>query len=308
MTDNSVKTEYSVALGYFDGLHKAHRQVLERTLATARERGLTPAVLLFDEHPRTVISGGAVPSLLQREKRDEMLREMGFTLLFVSFRSIKDMSPGEFFKEILCEKFPSKALHCGYNYNFGKRAEGNTKILSELCEKSGVSLAICPEITLDGESISSTRIRKAVEQGDITSANEMLGYPFCFASPVFSGDKRGRLLGAPTINQYLPRELAVPRFGVYASKVYFDGKEYIGVTNIGSRPTFDGGSVRSETFIVDFSGDLYGRSVDVELYAFIRDEQKFPDANSLKAQIAKDVEAAKRQFGILNSEFGDRKN
>ena len=295
MTDNSVKTEYAVALGFFDGLHRAHRAVLEGALTIAREQGLKPAVLLFDQHPRTVITGDAVPALLQKKRRNEMLEGMGLTLFFVSFKDIKDMSPREFFEEILIKKFRAGALSCGYNYNFGKRAQGNTEALRELCEERGLSLRVCPEFTLGGSTVSSTEIRKALENGEIEAANEMLGFSFGFKAEVFTGDQRGRLLGAPTINQYIPEELIVPKFGVYASRVYFDGREYTGVTNIGARPTFGKGSVRSETYIVGFSGDLYGREVEIELKSFIRGEKKFPDADTLKAQIEEDVKAAMRR-------------
>ena len=297
MTDNSVKTEYSVALGFFDGLHSAHKAVLEGALTNALRLGLTPAVLLFDEHPRTVLTGDAVPSLLTKSERDERLRKMGFTLLFVSFKEIMNMLPEEFVDKILCERFRAGALSCGYNYNFGKSASGNTEILGKLCKERGIVLSVCPEFTLNGQTVSSTEIRKALENGDTERANGMLGYAFGFTAPVFTGDRRGRLLGSPTINQYIPGELITPKFGVYASRVYFDGREYTGVTNIGARPTFGEGSVRSETFIVDFSGDLYGRDVRVEIYSFIRGERKFPDADALKAQIEEDVMSAKKYFG-----------
>ncbi len=296
MTDNSVKTEYAIALGFFDGLHRAHSAVLGKTLETARMTGLTPAVLLFDEHPRTALTGDAVPSLLTKESRDVRLRKMGFDLLFVSFKEIMNMSPEEFVDKILCERFRAGALSCGYNYNFGKKASGNTEILEGLCKSRGISLTVCPEFTLNGQTVSSTEIRKALENGETERANEMLGFPFGFTSPVFTGDQRGRLLGAPTINQYIPEELITPKFGVYASRVYFDGREYVGVTNIGARPTFGVSSVRSETYIVDFSGDLYGKSIRVELYSFIRDEKKFPDADTLKAQIEADVRSAMKFF------------
>lgn len=297
MINNSVKTEYSVALGFFDGLHRAHNTVLMSALKQAREKGLAPAVLLFDEHPRTALTGEAVPAIITKAQRDEMLGNMGFTLLFVSFKEIMNMAPEEFVDKILCERFPAGALSCGYNYNFGKKAAGNTEILALLCKERGIDLSVCPEFTLEGKTVSSTEIRKALENGDIEAANEMLGFPFGFTAPVFTGDRRGRLLGAPTINQYIPEELIVPKFGVYASRVFLDRKEYVGVTNVGARPTFGEGSVRSETYIVDFSGDLYGRDVRVEICSFIRGEKKFPDADTLKAQIEKDVASAKGYFG-----------
>lgn len=292
MTNNTVKTEYAVALGFFDGLHRAHMTVLEKTLEAAHEKGLAPAVMLLDEHPRAVITGEAVPFLQQTSYRDKRLKDMGFTLFSVSFREIKDMAPREFFESVLCERFSARVLVCGYNYNFGKDAGGDTKALDGLCRERGMTLEICPEFTVGGETVSSSSIRSAIENGEIERADTMLGIPFGFCSEVFTGDRRGRLLGAPTINQYLPGELVVPKFGVYASKVYFDGKVYMGVTNIGSRPTFGVSSVRSETYIVDFSGDLYGREVRVELHSFIREERRFPDGDALKKQIAEDVRAA----------------
>ncbi len=295
MTDNLSAKKYALALGFFDGLHTAHKKVLDEAVKKA-DSGFIPAVLLFDEHPRNVISGGRVPCLLQNEKRDEMLRKMGITPLFVSFSDIKDMSPEEFVRDILADKLSAGAVVCGYNYSFGKNASGNAQLLKKICMEYEISVTVVDGVTLHGEEISSTRIRNAVKEGRIEEANEMLGFPFTYSSEIFVGDRRGRLLGAPTVNQFLPDGIVLPKFGVYASRVYFEGKEYIGVTNIGSRPTFQGESVRSETYIIDYSGDLYGKTVEIELYRFIRREQKFPDGDALKSQISKDVNAAREYF------------
>lgn len=295
MINNSYKKEYIIALGFFDGLHTAHKAVLDEAKRQAGD-SFVPAVMLFDEHPRKVIKGDAVCSLLQNEKRDRILEGYGLESLFVAFTEIKDMSPEEFVKEILVERFNAKGVVCGFNYRFGKNGEGDSEKLRELCEKYSLSVSVCPRYEIDGEAVSSTSIRKAIEDGELEKANKMLGFNFGFYSEVFSGDKRGRLLGSPTINQFLPDGLAVPKFGVYASKVYFDGKEYVGVTNIGSRPTFDGTNVRSETYIVDFSGDLYGKTVEISICKFIRDEKKFPSAESLKEQIALDVQETVEYF------------
>ncbi len=295
MINNSSEKANIIALGFFDGLHMAHKTVLSETRKQAGDCFI-PSVMLFDEHPRKVLRGDAVCLLLQTEKRDEILLNSGFTPLYVPFSDIKDMSPEEFVKSVLCERFSARGVVCGYNYRFGRNGEGDSKTLQKLCEKYGIEVKVCPEFTLDGEAVSSTRIRNAIEKGDIEEANRMLGFPFSFSAEVFSGDKRGRLLGAPTINQFLPDGLVVPQFGVYASKVIIDGKEYQGVTNIGFRPTFQGESVRSETYIVDFSGNLYGHTVEVQLYKFIRAEKKFSDADSLKKQIAEDVSAAVSYF------------
>lgn len=297
MTDKTLSAKkYAIALGFFDGLHKAHKRVLSEAVKKVSS-GYTPAVLLFDEHPRNVISGKKIPFLLQSGIRDAKLREMGLETLFVSFSEIKDMTPEEFVSEILVKRFSAGAVVCGFNYAFGKNASGTPEALKRLCMLHEISVTVVDDVTWEGEDISSTRIRKAVSEGKMEEAAALSGFPFTYESEIFTGDRRGRLLGAPTVNQFLPAELIVPRFGVYASRVYAEGKEYIGVTNIGSRPTFDGESVRSETYILDFSGDLYGRAVRIELYKFIRDEKKFPDGDALKAQIALDVQSVSRYFG-----------
>lgn len=289
-------TEYVTALGFFDGLHKAHKKVLEEVVRKASS-GYIPSVLLFDEHPRNVISGSGVPFLLQTDMRDRRLREMGIEALVVSFNEIKDMSPSQFVEEILVNRLNAGAVVCGYNYRFGKNAAGDTEELKRLCAEHEISVTVIDDVTWEGQDVSSTRIRKAVSEGEMELAHALLGEPFTFESEIFTGDRRGRLLGAPTVNQFLPDELIVPRFGVYASRVYAEGREYVGVTNVGSRPTFDGESVRSETYILDFSGDLYGKRVRVELYKFIRGEKKFPDGDALKAQIALDVKSVQEYFG-----------
>ena len=297
MTDKSLSsTEYAVALGFFDGLHTAHRRVLSEVLKKASS-GYAPAVLLFDEHPRNVIAGSGVPFLLQSDMRDEKLTEMGIERVFISFSEIKDMSPREFVEKILACRLHAKAVVCGYNYRFGKGAAGDTEELKRLCAEHEISVTVVEDVTYMGADVSSTRIRKAVSEGEMEEATALLGEPFTYRSEIFTGDRRGRLLGAPTVNQFIPAELIVPRFGVYASRVYAEGKEYIGVTNVGSRPTFDGGSVRSETYILDFSGDLYGKQVTIELYKFIRDEKKFPDGDTLRTQIALDVQSVQEYFG-----------
>ncbi len=296
MTAYKSEKKYAVALGCFDGLHKAHKSVLAEALGYKNE-GFIPAVILFDRHPRKVLGGDDVPSLLQNEKRDEILTSMGFKCLYVSFQDIMNMSPERFVDEILVNKFGAGAVISGYNYRFGKNGSGDSKILGELCLKKGIRVTVCPEYTENGERVSSTKIRELIGNGEIEKANALLGFGFSFSSEVFSGDKRGRTLGTPTINQYFPEGLIVPKFGVYAVKVYFDNKEYKGVANIGCRPTFGKGTVRCETYIIDFSGDLYGQTVEIAFCHFIREEKRFSSAEELMAQITRDVASAKAYFG-----------
>ena len=281
----------ALALGYFDGLHIAHKKVLDTVLAQS-EQGLVPAVLLFDEAPAEVLRGVPVPRLITEAERDARLADMGLAAVNVSFRGLMSLSPERFVKEILFERLNCAFVCCGYNYRFGKEGAGDAKTLRAECAKYGITTHVCKQVRFSGRTVSSTAIRAALSAGDVVLAAGMLGRPFGFASPVVSGDRRGRTLGTPTINQVIPSALVMPLFGVYASVAEFGGKRYPAVTNIGSRPTFSGESARSETFILDFCGDLYGQTVRLELVRFLRPEKRFPDAGALKAQIALDAQAA----------------
>ena len=292
MSENKKR---AVALGCFDGLHVGHRAVLRAVLEKKAE-GLIPTVLLFDVHPREFFTGKAVPGLLTVSDRDEILSSGGFEIYKISFAEIKDMSPREFFEKILLSELSAAFVSCGFNYSFGAGGEGNSETLGQLCEEYKTGLSVAPLVLLDGKPVSSSAIRSLILDGDIPRANKMLGRNFGFASTVFSGDHRGRLLGSPTINQYLPEKLVVPRFGVYAARVLIGGEWKTGVANVGSRPTFDGISVRSETFILDFDGDLYGKTIRTELLEFIRPEIRFSSAQELVLQIKKDCAAVRSRY------------
>lgn len=299
MNSTAFENRTAIALGFFDGLHLAHMQVIRPVLDAAREKGFVPCVLLFDKHPQSVLGYSDVPFLLTEEQRNSILDSLGVKTVFLNFSDIKNLSPEEFVQRVLVGKYNVGFVSCGYNYRFGKNAKGDVELLAALGESYGFEVRVCENTKLYNESISSSAIREAIANGDITKANRMLGRPFSFSAEVFDGDHRGRLLGAPTINQYLPQGIAVPKFGVYASVAVIDGKEMPAVTNIGNRPTFDGVSVRSETYIIDYSGNLYGKTVEVRLFDFIRAERKFADANSLKAQIASDAKTSLEKLKLL---------
>ena len=295
MINNSCEKKYAIALGFFDGLHRAHKQVLDKACSLSG-KGFVPAVILFDEHPRKVISGDDIPLLLENTKRDRILEEMGMNCLYLSFRDIMNMTPEEFVDDILIKKFNAGAVVAGFNYRFGKNGAGDSDMLIHLCSEKGIEVTVCREFFPDGEKVSSTRIRKAIENGNIEYANRLLGYEFGFSAEVFSGDKRGRTLGTPTINQFFPDGLIIPKLGVYAVKLRIDGKEYKGVANIGCRPTFGEGNIRSETYIMDFEGDLYGSIVEISLCSFLREEKKFSSAEELKQRIRQDIAEAEACF------------
>ena len=286
----------AVTLGSFDGLHKGHISVIACALELQKEHGLLPLVLLFDRHPMLSISGKAPDMLLQPSLRDELIAQTGAGRRIVPFREVRDMSCREFFEKILIGKLNAGGICCGWNYRFGKNNEGGTDELKALCEEYGVELKVTPPVDFGGEPISSTRIRQAVENGNIVLANEMLGRKFRYKLTVVDGQHRGRLIGSPTINQRFDEGFVKPKKGVYASVTVVDGREYPSVTNIGLRPSFENEDFRSETCILGFSGNLYGQEIEVRLSEYLRDEIKFGSMQELSEQIRRDAEKSEEIF------------
>ena len=284
-----------VALGNFDGLHIGHKKVLDKAIALAGEKKLLPVALLFDEHPRKYTLGKRPPILMTDEMRDKKLCEMGFTVVKMSFSRLRDLEPDDFLDKI-SETLHVKAVCCGFNYHYGKNGAGDIRTLESGCRRSGIELYWQTAAYYDGEPISATRIRKALFDGNIKAANAMLGRPFSYELTVVEGDKRGRVLGFPTINQVFPDGFAVPKFGVYASKVQIGSQWYPSVTNIGIRPTIETEFLRSETHIIGFSGDLYGKNIEVHLLEHTRPEKKFEGLKELAETIANDTQTAKRIY------------
>lgn len=284
----------AVALGNFDGVHLGHRQVLK---AAAGAQGLHSAALVFSAHPAAALGKTPPPVLISRQEKRRLFEELGIqSVCVVDFEKIRHSSGEAFVRDILISKMHAKALFCGFNYHCGENASCGTRELAEICAQYDVRLTVLPAISFEGAPISSTRIRNALSEGDVTAANKMLGRAFSYDFEVVSGDRRGRLLGFPTINQFFPEDFVKPRFGVYASRSFVNGEWYPSVTNFGSRPTFQGESPRSETCILHYKGDLYGKNVPVSLLRFLRSEEKFPSFEAIKAQIALDSERAERIF------------
>ncbi len=283
----NITSPTSVALGTFDGVHKGHQRVINATL----NAGLSPVVFSVnrpysDQYPR----------LTTDEAREKILENMGVdTFALISFKEIYNLSPFEFVRDILVMKLNVKHISCGFNFRFGKGAEGNVETLFEICKDFGIELTICEPVIYEDLPISSSRIRSAIEDGNIECATEMLGHAFTYDFVVEGGDRLGRKLGSPTINQYFPMDFVVPKIGVYAAVVDVNGQKYPAVCNIGIRPTVSSGTApRSETFILEFSGDLYGKNIPVSLVEYLRPETKFEGLDALKNAIFKDVEASKK--------------
>lgn len=286
-----------VALGTFDGLHLGHKKVL---LSDKSEYDIKIA-LMFREHPQKKLTGIVPGELITESKRSELLSEWGYKPVFLDFSEISELSPEAFVDEILVKRLNANAVCCGFNYRFGKAAQGDIGVLKRLCAQRELKLTVCNAVEWDGTPVSSTRIRECIKNGDIRRANSMLGRYFSYDFKVVHGDARGRLLGSPTINQFFSENFAVAQYGVYASFTVVDGEKYISVTNIGVRPTVEGESEkRSETNIVGFEGDLYGKSIEVFLVEKLRGEMQFASLEELGERISADREKA---ISIIKKEF-----
>ena len=288
MTDGNNANRTAVALGNFDGMHVGHMAVLEAAKSFESE-GLLPVAVLFDEHSLKAITGKAPAMLMTVTERNRIINENGLRIETLIFNEIRDLSPSDFVEKILVGRLGAAAVCCGYNYRFGKGASGTAQMMSEICGRLGLQCRVSGEVDVDRCAVSSTKIRGFIENGEIEKANKMLGRPFGFSSRVIDGDKRGRVLGFPTINQIIPEELAMPRFGVYQSVVTVKGEKFKGVTNVGKRPTVGTEKILSETHILDFDRDIYGENVDVRLIKFIRPEKKFSSFDELARQIKSDA-------------------
>ncbi len=272
----------AVALGTFDGLHKGHLSVLDLPC------GYSKTALVFKIPPKCVKSGN-MSLLLTPEDKQSRLNKMGFNVEVLDFGKVENISAEDFLSYIK-ETFNPSLLSCGFNYRFGKGGKGDTAFLAEYALKNGIELKISNPVEADGEIVSSSRIRDLIANGEIVKANGLLGSSFGFSAQVIKGDGRGRSLGFPTINQAYPRVLAAPKFGVYKTQVEIGEKTYNCITNIGVRPTFPVDYVVSETFIKDFSGDLYGKNLRIDFNEFLREEIKFSSLSELKKQVLSDIE------------------
>lgn len=273
----------TLALGTFDGVHLGHKEVLSRAVKSG---GKTVCVA-FRKPPKSFYSETGV-ILTDENRKTLLIKEQGVDeVYYIDYENIKDCSAEDFF-DFIVKEFAPTSIFCGFNYTFGKGALGDAEMLGKLCKEKGILLNVCEGVQSDGDIVSSTRIRLLLKNGEIKKANLLLSNDFSFESEIIHGDARGRTIGFPTINQCYPKEMAACKNGVYRTKVIVDGKEYNGMSNIGVRPTYKTENIMSETFLFDFSGNIYGKTARIILKEFIREEKKFSTLGELKNAIDKD--------------------
>jgi riboflavin kinase/FMN adenylyltransferase len=284
------------ALGFFDGVHLGHQALLTQCIRLAREKDAKPAAITFDRHPQALFSKDPPALINTVEDRQQLLRRYGMEEIHVLpvNRDIMSTDWQVFLENLLA--MGAVGFVCGNDFRFGHGGQGNAETLARFCRDKGLPCSIIPEQTVAGSRVSSTRIRKFLESGDMEQAIRFLGHPHVLTGPVIAGRQLGRTIGVPTANVWLPQELLVPALGVYVCQVRTSTGVYPAVTNVGNRPTVQGHHTTVEAWLLDFEGDLYGQTVTVEFYKFLRPEQKYPDLAALQAQIALDAAQARAFF------------
>ncbi len=291
-----------VTIGTFDGIHLGHSDIINYVVSEAEEKNAESFVVTFEPHPRIVVQGnGDIKILTALEEKAALFEKLNVkNLLVIEFnREFAQISYDEFVKSYLIDRINAEHLVIGHDHHFGKNRGGNEESLLNLSKSLGYRLTVIPAVSVDGIQVSSSKIRNALEAGNLESANRMLGRNYSVKGIVVEGVQRGRELGFPTANiEPLSKQKLIPSTGVYAVKCSIEGNLLKGVLNIGMRPTFENSSrIIIELHIFGYSGDAYGKAVELEFVSRIRDEKKFGSVDELVGQIKKDIEIAKQ---ILN--------
>ncbi len=287
-----------LAIGFFDGVHLGHQQILRQTIADARQHSGLPLVLTFDKHPNVVVAPDKAPPLIYSlPQKLRTIHSLGAdNILLISFdRKFSEQTGEQFISGLARGLGKIHSVCVGANFVFGHKRSGNVGLLKKLGAELNFQVHGLSAVSLDGQAVSSTRIRKAIAGGNLDAAGQMLGRPYALSGKVVVGDQLGRKLGFPTANLDVAG-LVLPPNGVYAAITKRNGKLYRTALNIGVRPTVAAGEQRRvEAHLLNFEGDLYGAELEIEIGEKLRDEMKFSAPEELRAQIARDVAAVKNR-------------
>ncbi len=298
MTDITEKgrpaRETAVALGFFDGLHLGHIEVIKQALDHPEYNSV---VFTFNDKT-TLPKFKERKNIISYDLKTELLSKIGIDYIFApDFADLRDLWAEEFVDKILIDRLNTKFVACGYDFRFAKGGRSTAEDLAKICKERNIAVTIVPAVKVDGEPVSSTEIRDLIAEGDIRQANRLLGYELTYYLEVTEGKQNGRKMGFPTINQSIPTGMVVPKRGVYKSWTQIKGKNFPSITNVGIKPTIalDEGEKRDtlmETHIIGFNGNLYHQKVRVVLREYMRPEKRFENMEQLKNQLSEDKKIA----------------
>lgn len=281
----------AVAIGNFDGVHLGHARIVERLLARAKPAGGAAVVFTFDPHPVLLLRPNeAPPPLTWTDRKAELLGELGVDAMiaYPTDEELLRLAPEQFFSQIIGERLAARALVEGPNFSFGRGRSGTIDVLRRLCQSAGVDLEVVDPLVVDGDYVSSSRVRKLIAAGWIDDANKMLTRPYRLRGMVRHGAARGARIGFPTANLDAIDTL-LPGPGVYAGRAITAARSFAAAINIGPNPTFDEQRLKVEVHLIGFEGSLYGQPLEVDFLARLRDIQRFENVEALKAQLERDV-------------------
>ncbi len=298
--------ETLLTIGVFDGVHAGHRYLLETLQQQAAEKNLLSGVVTFNPHPQSVLHPrNQLLWLSDPEDRVKSLQQLGINLVAVlTFTpEVARLSAQEFIS-LVKKHLRMRSIMVGPDFTLGRGQEGNIHLLRALGREMKFSVEVIPPYTINGEVVSSTLIRQALTQGDMERVRRLMGHYFQIGGKIIASDRRGRILGFPTANLDIKPQQALPGNGIYATITQVDDKQFPSATNIGTRPTFGEGEKNVETHLLNYKGDLYGKEIRVEFMQKLRDEQRFPSSEELKAQIRKDIREVEAilGFGVNSAE------
>ena len=281
----------SLALGFFDGVHKGHQKVLNDAISYSKKLGTKSVVLTFKNHPVEVLYNVKPEFITTYQERVEIFKNMGFDYVIMAdfTKRLSDMNAEDYFNHILMPLKP-KSISIGYNHLFGAKQSGNIEFLTEKSKHNDFILSVSSPVKQKNEVTSSTLIRNLIKEGEVKKAHELLDKPYKITNTVIHGKKRGTEINYPTANLQFPDKKILPKFGVYSGNVLIDSKRYKAIANIGLRPTFnDLTEPIAEIHILNFNSDIYDKTISFEFLNMIRTEMKFPNIDKLKEQIKKDI-------------------
>ncbi|MEE0249292.1 MULTISPECIES: bifunctional riboflavin kinase/FAD synthetase [Peptostreptococcales] len=304
--DIDIEFDTVVTIGNFDGVHKGHQVLIEKTATYAKARGIKSAVFTFLNHPINYFVPEKVKNIFDEKEKERLIEGFGIDYLIdIPFdKAMTQISAEQFIVKILKDKIHAKKIVVGYDFTFARNKEGTVDVLREMGHEYGIEVEIVQPIKINGIRVSSTFIRELISEGRVDEIPQYLGTPYVIEGEIIHGKANGRKMGYPTANISLKDQIIKPKNGIYASRVIIDGKKYFGATNVGMNPTVNGKYLSIETNILDFDEDIYGKRVRIEFLEKIRDEKKFESLDELRKQLDLDTGFVRQKY-LSNNKMND---